>query len=86
MKKKNFKLKTLKFFILCSSPLQKPVFQVSASALAPTTSPRSTEVLICGTYVLPQLCLFWETFWTELADKKSYKASIGGKRLRLVEL
>ena len=29
MKKKNFKQKTLKFFIVCSFPLQEPVFQTS---------------------------------------------------------
>ena len=47
--------------------------------------PPLNQVFICGTYILPQLCQFWETFQTELADKKSYKASIGGMRLRLAE-
>ena len=44
------------------------------------------RVLICGTHVLPHLCQFWETFQTELADKKPYKASIGGMRLRIAKL
>ena len=44
------------------------------------------RVLICGTYVLPHLRQFWETFRTELADEEPYKASIGGMRLRLAEL
>ena len=44
------------------------------------------RVLICGTYVLPQLRQFWETFQTELAAEEPYKASIGGMRLRLAEL
>ena len=44
------------------------------------------QVFICGTYVLSQLCQFWETFWTKLANKNLYKASIGGMRLRLAKL
>ena len=44
------------------------------------------RVLICGTRVLPQLCQFWETFWTKLTDESSYKTSIGSMRLRLSEL
>ena len=44
------------------------------------------QVLICGTYVLPQLCHFWDGLQNELASKGPYKASIGGMRLRLQEL
>ena len=44
------------------------------------------QVLICGTYVLPQLRHFWDGLRKELASKGSYKASIGGMRLRLQEL
>ena len=49
MKKKSFKSKTVKFFIVCSLPLQGPAFQASvfqalASALSPT-SHCSTEFL-----------------------------------------
>ena len=41
------------------------------------------QVLICGTYALPQLRRFWSTFQTELANKQPYEASIGSMRLRL---
>ncbi len=44
------------------------------------------QVLICGTVVLPQLCQFWDTIQSELADKSSYNASIGGIRMRLFQL
>ena len=44
------------------------------------------QVLICSTHVLPQLRHFWDTFWTELANKSPYTANIGGIRLRLAEL
>ena len=44
------------------------------------------QVLICGTYVFPQLRHFWDTFRTKLADKNPYTANIGGMRLRLAEL
>ena len=37
-------------------------------------------------HALPDLCQSWESFSQELAAKNSYKASIGGIRLRLVEL
>lgn len=36
--------------------------------------------------MLSQLHQFSETFKTELVDKYPYKASIGGRRLRLLEL
>ncbi len=44
------------------------------------------QVLICGTVVLPQLCQFWDTIRSELADEGPYTASIGGMRMRLPEL
>ena len=44
------------------------------------------QVLICGTYVLPQLRHFWDGLRRELASEGPYKASIGGMRLRLQEL
>ncbi len=44
------------------------------------------QVLICGTVVLPQLCQFWDTIQSELADKGPYTARIGGMRMRLPEL
>ncbi len=44
------------------------------------------QVLICGTVVLPQLCQFWDTIRSELADKGPYTASICGMRMRLPEL
>ncbi len=44
------------------------------------------QVLICGTVVLPQLCQFWDTIRSKLADEGPYTASIGGMRMRLPEL
>ena len=44
------------------------------------------RVLICGTYVLPQLRQFWDNIRSELANEGPYKVSIGGMRLRLAEL
>ena len=45
------------------------------------------QVLICGIYVLPRLCQFWEKLCGELAGKGPYQqACIGGLRLRLPEL
>ena len=41
------------------------------------------QVLICGTYALPQLRKFWSTFRLELANEGPYQASIGSMRLRL---
>ena len=43
-------------------------------------------VIICETHALPDLCQSWEMFCQELAAKSPYEASIGGMRLRLVEL
>ena len=44
------------------------------------------QILICSTYVLPQLCQFWDTFQAELGDKGPYQVSIGAMHLRLSEL
>ena len=44
------------------------------------------QVLICGTYILLQLQHFWNDLQIELANKRSYKASIGSMRLRLQDL
>ena len=44
------------------------------------------QVLICGTYVLPQLRQFWDTFQAELGAEGLYRVSIGAIRLRLSEL
>ena len=44
------------------------------------------QLLICGTYVLPQLKKFWNSFRSELSNKSPYTVSIGGMRLRLQEL
>ncbi len=44
------------------------------------------QVLICGTVVLSQLCRFWDTIRSELADESPYTASIGAMRMRLSEL
>ena len=44
------------------------------------------QILICGTYTLPELRRFWTTFWTEFANERLYKASIGNMRLRLQKL
>lgn len=43
-------------------------------------------MLICGTYVLPQLRQFGGALQGKLADKKLYRVSIRGMRLRLEEL
>ncbi len=43
-------------------------------------------MLICGTVVLSQLCQFWNTIQSELADKGPYTTSIRGMRIRLPEL
>lgn len=44
------------------------------------------QVLICGIYVLPQLCHFWDLLQGELADERLYIASIESMRLSLSEL
>ena len=44
------------------------------------------QVLICGTYALPQLWRFWTTLQAEFATDKFYKANINSMRLRVQEL
>ena len=44
------------------------------------------RVLICRTYVLPQLRQFWSNIRTGIARESLYIANIGGMRLRLSEL
>lgn len=44
------------------------------------------QVLIYRTYVFLQLCQFWQTFQTELANKNCYRTSISKIRLRLLKL
>ena len=44
------------------------------------------QVLICGTYALPQPQLSWNDLQTKLANGWSYKASIGSMKLKLQEL
>ncbi len=44
------------------------------------------QMLICRTVVLLQLCQFWDTIQSELADKGPYTASIGDIRMRLSKL
>ena len=43
------------------------------------------QVLICGTYILPQLRQFWKSLWNKLTSKEPYQASIGSMRFRLQE-
>ena len=53
-----------------------------ASSLSPLH-----QILICGTHVFPQLCQFWNKDCGNLATEGPYQqASIGGIRLRLLEL
>ena len=44
------------------------------------------HIIIYKTYALPNLYQSWEMFCQELSAEDSYKTSIGGMRLRLVEL
>ena len=41
-------------------------------------------MLICGTYILPQLQQFWDGLQKELTQEKPY--IVGGMRLRLYKL
>ena len=52
-------------------------------SLPPSLPSHLHQLLICGTYVLPQLRHFWEGLQRELASEGPYKASIGGIGLRL---
>ena len=67
--------------------LQSSLTNASLSSLSTSVelSPLH-RVLICGTYVLPQLRQFWDDIRGELANEGPYKVNIGGMRLRLSEL
>ena len=58
-------------------------FSLSASSSSSLPS-HLHQVLICGTYVLPQLRQFWQGLQKELAQEGLYV--VGGMRLRLQEL
>ena len=60
--------------------------QTSANLVSLSAPSHLHQVLICGTYVLPQLRHFWDGLQRKLASKNPYKASIDGMRLRLQEL
>ena len=66
--------------------LQNLLTNASLASLSFSTLLHLHQVLIYGTYVLPQLRYFWNDLQGELASKGSYKVSIGGMRLRLQEL
>ena len=67
--------------------LQNSLTNASLASLSLSSRPSHLhQVLICGTYVLPQLRHFWDGLRRELASEDPYKASIGGMRLRLHEL
>ena len=67
--------------------LQSSLTNASLSSLSTSVelSPLH-RVLICGTYVLPQLRQFWDNIRGELANEGLYKVTIGGMRLRLSKL
>lgn len=44
------------------------------------------QVLICGIFILLQFYQFWNMLWTELANENFHKASIGGIKLKLLQL
>ena len=44
------------------------------------------NIIIYGMHALPDLSQSWKMFYQELAAESPYQASIGGMRLRLVEL
>ena len=68
--------------------LQNSLTNVSLAGLSlPSSLPSHLhQVLIYGTYVLPQLRHFWDGLQRKLASEGPYKASIGSMRLRLQEL
>ncbi len=61
------------------------VLSISVLGLEKVPSPLY-QVLICKTAVLLQFRQFWDTIWSEFADKSPYTASIEGIRMRLPEL
>ena len=66
--------------------LQNLLTNASLASLSFSTPSHLYQVLIYGTYVLLQLCYFWDGLQKELASKDPYKASIGGMRLKLHKL
>ena len=62
-------------------PEREETFVTFSSSLTPLH-----QVLICRTHVLPQPRQFWNTLRQELSAEGPYKASIGGRKLRLHEL
>ena len=79
-------------------PLQSSLTNVSLSGLSLSVHITGSQaeaanllplhqILICNTYILPQLCQFREKLHGELASKGPYQqASIGGLKLRLFKL
>ena len=66
--------------------LQSLLTNARASSTPPTHVTSLKHVIICRTHTFPDLCQSWETFHQELVVESPYQASIGGMRLRLVEL
>ena len=66
--------------------MQSSLTNARASSTFPAHVASLKHVIICGTHALPDLYQSWKTFRQELAAEGLYKASIGGMRLRLVEL
>ena len=66
--------------------LQNSLTNASLASLSLSAPSHLYQVLICGTYVLPQLRHFWNDLQGELASEGPYKVSIGGIKLRLQEL
>ena len=66
--------------------LQNSLTNASLANLSFSTPSHLHQVLICGTYVLPQLRHFWNDLRGELAFESPYKVSIEGMRLRLQKL
>ena len=68
--------------------LQFLLTNASISGIYATVSSLSPQhqILICKTFILPQLRHFWIIFQTKLANEKPDKASIGSMRVKLQEL
>ena len=66
--------------------LQSLLTNARASSIRHAQVTSLKHVIICGTHVLSNLCQSWEMFCQELVAESTYKASIRGMRLRLVEL
>ena len=74
--------------------LQSSLARVSGLSILGMSVPRTKQqvlsplhqILICETVVLPQLRQFWDSIWSELADKGPYTAGIKSMRMRFPEL